>query len=477
VRWHDLASWARVKKVLKAQGDLDGDSWALVELSENMLRHEAARAGKWYKINNRGDKVDTPPPRAVVQDMLACPPALIELPHLLRNTETPVFASSGELVQKAGYHEPSGIYYHPPKGLVIKEVSAIPTPEEVAAAKELVDDLLRDFPFIKPSEKAGAWSIFIEPFARELIHGPTPLRMIEASQPGSGKTLLADVLTMHVTKPAIIAQCKSEEEWNKSIIAQLRASAPIIQLDNLSGALESGVLAAALTSEYYGGRLLGTNETAQYPNKSLWIATANNPTMTTEIARRTIRIRLNPGIDKPWQRDNFTHKELREWAAGKKEELIWAALTIVQNWIALGRPSPGCKSLGSFESWSRVIGGILESAGVEGFLSNLDEFYRMADQEGANWRNLVKGWAKTYGAGAEKKVAASNLFSLLGDLDFDLGYGNERSQRMVFGKLLAKQRDRVIGEYTIKYAGMSGGKPMWALIQGEVGNLFFEDED
>lgn len=448
--------------------ETDGDRWLLRELDENVLRYEVTRAAFWYKINKEGEKVCAVPGPYIIKNMLATPD--LPLPELTRVVETPVFNSKGELIQEPGYH-PSGIYLSLTKDLNVPKVSEIPSDEEINIAKEWIDELLYDFHFASDGEKPNLIAVFIEPFAREMIHGPTPLRLIEAPTPGSGKGLLSKVITCHATKqPGLITQCQNDEEWNKSLLAQLKANKSIILIDNISTALDSGSLAAALTSEYYGGRLLGTNETAQYPNRALWLATANNPTMTTEIARRTVRIRLEVKQDRPWLREGFKHKDLGGWALDNRGTLIWAALTLIQHWISQGQPEYSGKPLGSFENWSKVAGGILQTAGIEGFLSNLNEFYEEADSEGAVLRNFVEQWWAKFGT---DKVSVSELFSLTSEYDsFDLGKGGERSQRITFGKLLGRQRDRIIGDYAIKSAGVKDGKAVWRLVTSKQESLF-----
>jgi hypothetical protein len=52
-------------------------------------------------------------------------------------------------------------------------------------------------------------------------------------------------------------------------------------------------------------------------------------------------------------------------------DLIAALLVLARYWFLNGRPKPKkVRSLGSFETWCNVVGGILELAGVEGFLGN-----------------------------------------------------------------------------------------------------------
>ena len=117
--------------------------------------------------------------------------------------------------------------------------------------------------------------------------------------------------------------------------------------------------------------------------------------MSTEIARRAIRIRLDSKVDRPWLRDDksFKHPQLIDWATEHRGQLVWAALTMVKAWIAEECPEPeNIKPLGMFEAWTRVIGGILQVAGIEGFLGNLDEFYDESDAEGEALRAFIDLW-------------------------------------------------------------------------------------
>jgi hypothetical protein len=68
-----------------------------------------------------------------------------------------------------------------------------PTAADLDRARALiVDDLLIDFPFVSDPDRAHAVALFLLPFVRELIAGPTLLHLIEAPTMGSGKGLLAD---------------------------------------------------------------------------------------------------------------------------------------------------------------------------------------------------------------------------------------------------------------------------------------------
>jgi hypothetical protein len=59
-------------------------------------------------------------------------------------------------------------------------------------------------------------------------------------------------------------------------------------------------------------------------------------------------------------------------------------LTIARYWFLQGCPEPRTlRPLGSFESWCKTIGGILELVGVENFLVNADAMFEQSDSEAA----------------------------------------------------------------------------------------------
>src|SRR5262249_27499339 len=146
----------------------------------------------------------------------------------------------------------------------------------------------------------------------------------------------------------------------------------------------------------------------ELPVRCAWIATGNNPQMSDEIARRSIRIRLDANIDQPWGRVGYRHSDLRGWASEHRGELVWAALTLARSWIAAGRPKGG-PPLGMFEQWSQVLGGILYHHGYKALLQNASEFYATVDTEGETWQAFVEMWWDKHG-GAE--VFASDLVKI-----------------------------------------------------------------
>jgi hypothetical protein len=76
--------------------------------------------------------------------------------------------------------------------------------------------------------------------------------------------------------------------------------------------------------------------------------------------------------------------------------MISAALTLARAWHVEGRPD-GDRTLGMFEKWAKVIGGILKVAGCHDFLDNLVNVYDEADTEGDAARWFFEEWVKHHG--------------------------------------------------------------------------------
>ena len=132
----------------------------------------------------------------------------------------------------------------------------------------------------------------------------------------------------------------------------------------------------------------------------------------------------------------------------QRDQLVNALLVLGQTWLAAGRPYAGLK-LGSFESWSEVVGGILEVAGIPGFLGNLDELYETADVEGRAWREFVSVWWTEF---KRRPVRASQLNELCGHHELMLairGGDSVKSQGTRLGHALQDARDRAFSTFRV----------------------------
>jgi putative DNA primase/helicase len=411
-------------------------------VNDNRLRHVLAQLAIWERASRTGDLVPAHPPVSVIKDILATPnPAL---PVLAGIVTAPVFGGTGELLTEPGYHPAARLLYEPPKGFSLPAIPDKPTPSDVEAARSLLlDEFLGDFPFTGEAERAHALALLLVGFVRSMIEGPTPLHLIEKPTPGTGATLMVDAISIVTTgsSASIMVEGRDDEEWRKRLTAKLRQIPSVVFIDNLRRRLDSSAVAAALTAPFWEDRVLGTSETTRFPIRCTWIATGNNPEFSNEMARRIVRIRLDARVDQPWRREGFRLPNLLAWVRANRARLVAACLTLGRAWIAAGMPRHKT-TIGSFESWAEVIGGILDVAGVPGFLTNLDDMLEAADADGAMWRLFIAQWWDRFGSA---EVGTGDLYELAANCEppLPLGTGGERSQRTRLGKALGRMRDRV----------------------------------
>jgi hypothetical protein len=284
--------------------------------------------------------------------------------------------------------------------------------------------------------------------------GPTPLYLIDAPTRGSGKGLLADVACLIASgrKADVMALVHGNaEEHEKRITALLLAGAPWVLLDNVTS-LISAPLAAVLTATQWRGRRLGKSEMVDVPNDATWVATGNNVELSDEIARRTVPIRLDPGVERPEERTGFAHPELLSWVRAHRATLVSACLSLVQAWVQAGCPD-GKATLGSYESWARLLGGVLGVSGVSGFLTERERLYTESDRETAEWCALCDAWWARYGG---LPVTAKDVFAVAqahGLLLSVWGGRTPLAAQQRFGHALGGMRDRVFGRFRLRSAG------------------------
>jgi putative DNA primase/helicase len=436
----------------------------LRDLDRNRLRHQLARWASWYRETADGRR-PARPPADLPADLLASPDP--RLPVLTRIVGSPVLAADGAIVSEAGYDAGAQLYLD---GNGLPEIGEVGSgPEDIARARALIiDDLFGDFPFVGAADRAHAVGLLLLSFARDLIDGPTPLHLIEKPSPGTGASLLVDAIALASTgrPPLAITEGGGEEEWRKRLTAALIQGPQLLSIDNLRRRLDSAALSSALTAMEWKDRILGASKLVSVPIRCAWVATANNPEVSSEIARRCVSIRLDAGVERPWrrERESFRHPDLRGWVREARGELLRSALVLLKAWVEAGRPLATAVTLGSFEGWAGVIGGILEVAGIPGFLASAAEFYDRADAEGEEVGSFIAAWWEKYRGQA---VGVAELWELGGAMGSGfLPEGrSEQAQKVRFGNQLKKLRERRFGELRVERAGTAQRAVRWRLVE------------
>ena len=99
------------------------------------------------------------------------------------------------------------------------------------------------------------------------------------------------------------------------------------------------------------------------------------------------------------------------------------------------------------------MSGVLEVAGVNGFLGNQERVYREAEQETTIWEEFCSVWWDEF---KDSSIATDQLFGLAvrHRLLIDIWGGrNDHSGRTRFGIAIKKIVDRVLGDFIIRGAG------------------------
>ena len=201
--------------------------------------------------------------------------------------------------------------------------------------------------------------LLLEPFVRVLIDGSTPLYLVEAPTPATGKSLLVDAFTSPALgrrRAAKMAEARDPDEWRKRLTAKLRTAPAYLVIDNVKRPLDSGALAMTITAGEVEDRLLGVSEAITLPVRCTLAATANNPTLSDEMARRMARTRLDAGVEFPERRKGFRHPDLLGWATANRALLIWSALTLARAWVSRGGRLERCRL-------ARGVRGVVDSDG------------------------------------------------------------------------------------------------------------------
>jgi hypothetical protein len=325
------------------------------------------------------------------------------------------------------------------------------------AIRILLQDLLGDFCFSPNSHSlTSALAMFLTPFVVSM-YAPIlrPGFILRGNRPGVGKTFLATLVgcLMHGSIPAISPPSHDAEELRKLITCRMRSGATIFLLDNLKGRLDSSALEAFLTSTNWSDRTLGVSEAPSFRNDMTLVITSNGLTGTSDLARRCIPIDFE-FFDESIDDRRYRHTDLQLHVIQNRRLFISAIAALIRHWDASGRPQ-GDSLMTSYETWSSIVGGILQAAQIPGFLLNRPKMMAELDSEGSEMRELLVVWIARY---ANQAISTGDLFTLAKENSLFAWYKPEETRK--FGKTLARYKNRVFGNVRIIQQGKNHSKQL-----------------
>lgn len=301
------------------------------------------------------------------------------------NVRLPVIRQDGTLeLLPDGYDKETGVFTVP-GGL------EYPLDWDVAQGKAWLSKWFGAMPFADERSEAVLVAALLVLFIRHLPGGSAlrPGFLFEANMAGSGKSVCGKAVCSIVLGYAPVGKRKAQEEMDKEIEAHVRSKSPVIFLDNMKGSIKSATLDQLITSKVLTFRAMGGQSIVTLRNDAPVIVTGNDLQKDEDSFRRFLQCLLFETGDPNKRKvehlldDDVLSKD--EW----RREALAALWSFVKCWDAKGRPQ-GNVTLGSFEQFSRLMGGIVTACGFA------DPMEKPVENEGvspevADFRSLVAG--------------------------------------------------------------------------------------
>ena len=334
--------------------------------------------------------------------------------------ETPHLRPDGSIVDEPGHDSVTGLSYTP--NAVFPKIPENPTQQEARAALNELHEAWCDFPFATDADRYVPVAALLTLIARGAIEGNIPAFLFDANVRAAGKTRVVDQFALIATgRPFAKSTFPStEEELEKKLAACAFRNARIVGFDNISQGTPFGgtPLNKVLTC---GGsvsfRVLGKSEEPEIDWNAMVCATGNNVEIVGDLGRRVLLCRLRSPYERPELRKQveFRHPDLQEWTERERPRLVVAGLIVLRAWWSAGCPDI-VGSIGSFESWTRIVPNALIYAGgvdVTACLASKHEEHEDSDPDTAALRCLIEAWPLLAPKDAHLGIAAGEICSKL----------------------------------------------------------------
>ncbi len=340
------------------------------------------------------------------------------LPALRGLISAPVLRPDGTLLQDNGYDPATGYYLT--TRMRMNRVPDRPSTEQVGdAVGFLLDRFLADFPWRSDADRANYLAMLVTPLLRPFTRALVPFGIVDATMPGSGKTILTSCIGLLVGQ-RVLTWPDADDELRKAITTVLADQVGAIVFDNLveGHVINSPVLARLITERTWTDRRLGSNTAATFTNDRVWLATGNNLRTGGDMASRSVWVRLDPDCPRPEARSGFSIPNLDTWILDPDHQatVLYHLLVLVVDWCRHGAPlSPigdkddvgnsGVPQMRQFTRWAQHLGGFLTHIGVPGFLTNHHEAADL-DDDANEWAQFLHTWRHVF---ADRPVTARDL--------------------------------------------------------------------
>lgn len=388
----------------------------------------------------------------------------------------------GSLMVKPGYDPQTGIFAAPNGHF--PPVKENPTKEDAEAALKRLREAIQTFPFDGPVSESVALAGMITAVIRPMLN-LSPLFLISASAPGSGKSMLVDGFCILATgfPAAVSGGDESPEESKAHLDSLLLQGSNFIALDNLEQTLKGVRLTQLLSSERVSVRVKGFSKEIPVAHSAMVFATGNNASVGGDLPRRTLYCYIDAKAERPEARE--FDESFQSFCLRNRGELVNAALTIMRAYVVAGRPKQKIPALGGFDMFSAWVRSPLVWLEMEDPLKS-QEAIREADVSLSNLTSVFEAWREAFGdrpqttkagcrAALDKKSAGDDsLYDALENVCFDNKTGGLNTKRL--GAYFRRYRKRIINGLQLVAAGTEQRAALWAVVDRTATDGLSEDQ-
>lgn len=353
------------------------------------------------------------------------------MPEIKLFTRNPVFTEDWRIVAP-GFDAASGIYY----------AGQVAAPR---AGTQHLDDLLQDFCFKSLADRTNYVGLLLTAVLIPRFIGAKPAGLFNGNQPGLGKSILAQIIAiLRDGAPTETASYNAnDEEFEKRLGAIVRRGTTTIIIDNAKGhgrkaRIDSACLERSVTDSILSFRLLGKSQEIRAENSHIFCITANTPDVSPDLVSRSVVINLQHEGDP--KRRTFHVDDPEGYAEQHRWELLGELIGMVQRWLHAGLPKANVNTRFNKRGWGHIVGGILETNGLLGFLANAEAAAAELDETRREFTELVAALAD-HPRGIWTAAELVDLCRAEGLLANDLGDGSAKSLSTKMGVLSGRYID------------------------------------
>ena len=156
--------------------------------------------------------------------------------------------------------------------------------------------------------------------------------------------------------------------------------------------MKSDVIAEAMSTDIFEGRLLGENRELRVATSAIWFFAGNNLSFPGDFSTRIFPINLNPKMENPDKR--IFARNAIDWAVVHRQCILTALISL----ILAGKDAPPMETGSRFKIWENCVrNAIIVAAGID--VNHAIAGNKASDKDFSNKKSLMKEMFETFGEG------------------------------------------------------------------------------